>query len=141
MSLLMMFLGIYMALFRIKMPISLAYIFKEIYTFVCYTISKYKFQQIEEKKKNSHMYMNLNREKLLWHIMTFLLIDFELPGHSYKPRYHSSRGRERVVVLELHSGRKHILWIMISTCFVSNNVETIIYEKQIVGRGVWSKTT
>lgn len=27
--------------------------------------------------------------------MTFLLIDFELPVHSYKPRYHSSRGRGR----------------------------------------------
>lgn len=27
--------------------------------------------------------------------MTFLLIDFELPGHSYKRRYHSSRGRGR----------------------------------------------
>lgn len=135
MSLLMMFLGIYMALFRIKMPTSLAYIFKEIYTFVCYTISKHKFQYIEKKKP--HMYMNLNREKLLWHIMTFLLIDFELPVHSYKPRYHSSRGRgEGVVVLELHSGRKHILWIMISTCFVSNNVETIIYEKQICWVGV-----
>lgn len=63
MSLLMMFLGIYMALFRIKMPTSLAYIFKEIYTFVCYTISKHKFQYIEKKK--THMYMNLNREKLL----------------------------------------------------------------------------
>lgn len=72
MSLLMMFLGIYMALFRIKMPTSLAYMFKEIYTFVCYTISKYKFQQIEEKKKLPYVHVSQSRETSLTYYDIFV---------------------------------------------------------------------
>lgn len=74
MSLLMMFLGIYMALFRIKMPISLAYIFKEIYTFVCYTISKHKFQYIE-KKKPICTWISIERNffDILWHFCWLIL--------------------------------------------------------------------
>lgn len=74
MSLLMMFLGIYMALFRIKMPTSLAYIFKEIYTFVCYTISKHKFQYIE-KKKPICTWISISRNffDILWHFCWLIL--------------------------------------------------------------------
>lgn len=70
MSLLMMFLGIYMALFRIKMPTSLAYIFKEIYTFVCYTISKHKFQYIE--KKTPYVHESQSRETSLTYYDIFV---------------------------------------------------------------------